>query len=216
MVLAALLVALGIGWQESRPMSASEIPLEKLPVHVGPWAAAHQAVDVSANGEYKTLTRTYRSDQNDELELTVQATFTRLGSLRDWSLAKAAEGWMPEETTTVKLGSGADNIEPEVRIQKLTNGTQRVWALTWYTSAGVQASTLRQAQLVAWGERLKGSKQPWGSLYLVARPPADVDSEESLKSCAGELALSLRQTLANASVRAGSLVQRSEPQLANG
>jgi len=190
-VLVALVVALGVGWYERREISAADIPLEALPEQVGPWTVASEEISMSTDNEYKLLARGYQSAEGKKVHVRIQATYTRLGSLRDWSLASMAEGWSVEEQALRQSRDGA----MEARIQRLVKGAERRTALTWYTSAKSQSPSLKRAQLKGWRDRLVGGKKPWASLYLVSAASSDA-AEEGVTELAEGLCSALRELMA--------------------
>jgi len=197
-VLIALLGALGIGWHESREISAGDIPLANLPKQIGAWETVSERISLADNNEYKLLKRTYTNDEGQKLHVTIQATYTRLGSLRDWSLASMAEGWSVEEQSIWKGNRGAHGFLIEARIQRLVKDLHHRVALTWYTSAQSQAPTLQLAELKAWRDRLVGGKKPWASMYLLAETDSHPGAQEATKQLAQQLAPALRQLMSAA------------------
>ncbi len=192
LVLVALLVTMSIGWHERREVSAADIPLAQLPQELRGWQTVREEVSLSEGGAYRLLERTYENGDGYRLHVIVQATHTRLGSLRDWSLASMAEGWSVEDES---IWSNARESAVEARIQKLVKGPRSRVALTWYTSAESQAPTLKLAQLRAWRDRLLGGKKPWASLYIVAETTSDTATEESVTDLAQQLAPELQQLM---------------------
>ncbi len=191
-VVVALLATMGIGWHERREVSAADIPLEQLPEQLGSWQTVQEEVSLSEGGAYKLLERTYENDDGYRLHVTVQATHTRLGSLRDWSLASMAEGWSVEDESTC---SSARECAVEARIHKLVKGPRSRVALTWYTSAESEAPTLQLAQLRAWRDRLLGGKKPWASLYIVAETTSDIGTEKRVTELSEQLGPELQQLM---------------------
>ncbi len=197
-VLVALLATMSIGWHERREVSAADIPLAQLPQELGGWQTVQEEVSLSEGGAYRLLERTYENDDGYRLHVTVQATHTRLGSLRDWSLASMAEGWSVEDES---IWSNARESAVEARIQKLVKGPRSRIALTWYTSAESEAATLQSAALKAWRDRLLGGKQPWASLYIIAETTSDTATEESVTELAQQLGPELQQLMSELELR---------------
>jgi len=192
MVLVALLATMSIGWRERREVSAADIPLGQLPEQFGVWQTVQEEVSLSEGGAYRLLERTYENDDGYRLHMRVQATHTRLGSLRDWSLASMAEGWSVEDES---IWRSARESAVEARIQRLVKGPRSRVALTWYTSAESEAPTLQRAELKAWRDRLLGGKKPWASLYIVAETTSDTGAEESVTDLAQQLGPELQQLM---------------------
>ena len=195
MVLIVLLVALGLGWYESREISPEDIPLANLPKQAGPWQTVSEEIRMSKANDYKLLTRTYQDGSGHNVHVRIQATYTRLGALRDWSLASMASGWSVEDQSIWKSGGGGTGLPTEARIQKLANSERYRIALSWYTSAGYQAATLQSAELKGWRDRLFGGKEPWASMYLLAEMDSEPGAREAVKQLAQQLAPALRQLM---------------------
>jgi len=191
-VLVALLATMSMAWHERREVSAADIALAQLPQELGAWQTVQEEVGLSEGGAYRLLERTYENDDGYRLHVIVQATHTRLGSLRDWSLASMAEGWSIEQESIWHSNHG---LGMQARIQRLVRGTRSRVALTWYTSAESEAPTLQRAELKAWRDRLLGGKKPWASLYIVAETTSDTATEESVTDLAQQLAPELRQLM---------------------
>jgi len=191
-VLAALLATMSIGWHERREVSAADIPLAQLPQQLGSWQTVQEEVSMSKGGTYGLLERVYENDDGYRLHVRVQATHTRLGSLRDWSLASMAEGWSIEQESTWHSNHG---LGMQARIQRLVKGARSRIALTWYTSAQSQAPTLQLAELKAWRDRLLGGKKPWASLYIIAETTSETAAENYVIQLAQLLAPELRQLM---------------------
>ncbi len=192
LVLVALLATMGIGWHERREISAADIPLAQLPQQIGSWQTAEEEVTLSEGNAYRLLQRTYENADGRTLHVRIQATHTRLGSLRDWSLASMAEGWSIQDES---IWQTAQVSGVKARIQILVKGPHSRVALTWYTSAESQASTLQSAQLKAWRDRLLGGKRPWASMYVVAQTDSVADAEQAVKQLSQQLAPELQQLM---------------------
>jgi hypothetical protein len=197
-VLAALLAALGIGWHESREISPADIPLADLPKQIGCWQVVSEDTSLSSGSAYKLLERTYRDGDRGELYVRIQATYTRLGSLRDWSLASMASGWSVEKEWTWTSRASGDGVPPQARMQKLVKGQQQRVALTWYASARSQAHSLQSAQVQAWRDRVLGAKKPWASMYIIAEIGSTIDAQDTVLELAEHLAPRLQQLMQEA------------------
>ncbi len=191
-VLVALIATMSIGWHERREVSAADIPLAQLPQELRGWQTVQEEVSLSEGGAYRLLERTYENGDGYRLHMTVQATHTRLGSLRDWSLSSMAEGWSVEDES---IWSSARESAVRARIQRLVKGARSRVALTWYTSAESHAPTLQSATLKAWRDRLLGGKKPWASLYMVAETTSDTAAEDSVTDLAQQLGPELQQLM---------------------
>lgn len=196
-VLALLLAALGLGYYERREIPADDIPLGDLPSQIDSWETVSEEISLTPDGSCKLLERTYRNADGLEAHVRVQATYTRLGSLRDWSLAAMAEGWHAAAETIWHSDDGM----MEARIERLVNEPNSQIALTWYTSARSQAASLRRAEMLGARDRLLGNTKPWASLYVVAPGSHEEMGREAVEDLASALGPSLRQIMAQSHPR---------------
>lgn len=194
-VLVALVGAMVVGWAESREKSASDIPLKRLARQVGSWKTVDEVIQLSDNAHYKLLERTLENDKEETAHVTIQATYTRLGSLRDWDLAGMAGGWSVTESSTWKDAQNPGELELEARIQEAERGNRRIVTLSWYTSAVSQAPTLQMAEVEGWRERLAGGRSPWASLRVVAQSNSGGDAEQAVKDIARVLGPQIRNLM---------------------
>ncbi|MGI5817392.1 MAG: exosortase-associated EpsI family protein [Armatimonadota bacterium] len=183
LVAALLLGAAVVGNLEHRTIPADDIALSALPTQIGQWKMVDEDVRNEPDGSYQTLSRTYQASGGAKMHLTVQATRTRLGSLRDWSLAAMAQGWTPAEETVWRSPDGV----MEARIQRLVSKSDARIALTWYTSASSQGPSLKSAEMLGARDRLLGDRRPWASLYVIA----DEGHQEADRTAIVELAAAL-------------------------
>ena len=192
-LVAALLVGAAVlGHFERRTVPADDIPLASLPEQIGDWTTVAEEVQIQRDGSYKMLRRTYENAQEHRVFLTVQATYTRAGSLRDWSLAMMADGYTPREE---RIWHNEDGTFA-ARVQRMDDGNETRLAVTWYASEHSQSSSFKRAQLTNWRDRLLGRTSPWASLYVVAPVTPDHDDEEALTALADAISGHLRRVLA--------------------
>jgi hypothetical protein len=171
---------------------ADDIPLAELPREVGDWSAVEEQVKVQPDGSYKMLNRVYERPDAMTAHLRVQATYTRLGSLRDWSLASMAQGWSAAEETTWRSDDGTIHA----RIERLVRKPQERIALTWYTSAQSDTASLKRAELLGAKQRLLGDEHPWASLYLLVDCQEEGAADEAVRELAKRLGPELKQITA--------------------
>lgn len=184
-VIVLLVGAAVLGAVEQRTVPADAISLNALPTEIGGWTAIDEQLQTQPDNSHIVLRRTYQSEDGHKAYLTVQATYTRAGSLRDWSLAMMADGWTP---TDERIWSNEDGSFVG-RLQRLENGREARIAVTWYSSAHSQSASFKRAQVMNWWERLQGRLSPWASLYLVMPVRPDHENEQcvtSLASAAGK------------------------------
>ncbi|GEM_PF-5520445 len=191
-VLALLIAAAIMALVEPREVSPASIPLASLPDRIGAFSAVDEELEMASDGAYLMLERTYRDPAGQEALLRVQATYTRLGSLRDWSLAATAEGWTPKREYVWQAADGAD----DVRVQHLQKRTAERVAATWYTSARSETGSIKKAQVLAWRERLSGDRRPWASMYLLVPVGEDGDAEAASREIASAIVPRLREMMA--------------------
>lgn len=191
-VLALLLAATIMALVEPREMSPEGIPLAALPSSIGDWQAVDEELEMASDGAYLMLERTYKDPAGQEALLRVQATYTRLGSLRDWSLAATAGGWTPQKEYAWQAAPEAG----DVRIQHLQKRSEERIAVTWYTSARSQTASIKKAQVLAWRERLIGDRRAWASMYLLVPAGSEGDAEAASQEIAAAVAPRLREMMA--------------------
>lgn len=196
LVLLALVGVLAIGWHENREVSPADIPLENLPRKSGTWETVREETSLAKDNAYKLLRRTYEDDKGQKIYVTVHATHTRLGGLRDWSLASMASGWSVKEASIRKIKDDGNGCAWEASIQKLVNGPRRRVALNWYTSAHLQAPTLQLAAFNAWPDWLLTGRKPWANMYLLAEEDSNRTVEEGVRELAQRLAPQVRNLMA--------------------
>ncbi|MGC9320436.1 MAG: exosortase-associated EpsI family protein [Armatimonadota bacterium] len=191
-VLALLLAALGLGYYERREIPADDIPLGDLPAQIDSWEMVSEDTSLTPDGSCKLLVRTYRNADGREAHVRAQATYTRLGSLRDWSLAAMAQGWHAAEQTTWHSGDGV----MDARIERLVNEPNSQIALTWYTSARSQAPSLKRAEMLGARDRLLGNTKPWASLYVIASGEDAGKGRQAVEDLASALGPRLQDIMA--------------------
>jgi len=203
---AALWIAVGmltgtLAWSkyEMRSIPATSIQLETVPKTIGPWSCVKDEASKGYGIEVKTLIRNYETADGLQAMVTLQGTYTRLGGLRDWSLARTTGGWtIPTEANKELEFQGAGG-SGTVRLQKLTKDQMVLYTVSWYTSPTREAASLAKAEVVAWGDRLVGRKTPWLGLYvavIAADEASAAKAEEAAIELAAHIAPIMRQVAA--------------------
>ncbi len=181
---------------------AAQIPLEGVPTTLGQWTCTEQHANENYGVEVKTLRRSYRDGNGHEAQVALQGTYTRLGALRDWSLARTTGGWSikAQKQVSLQLPGLGENIV--VTLQDLGREKSNEIAVSWYVSSTRQAATLARAEVAAWGDRLAGRRLPWLSEYVTV-PVADGEDRAAAEAraldLARRLAAALRAVAANPS-----------------
>jgi len=194
-VLVVLVGTLLIGWYENREISPVTIPLEDLPRRIGAWETVWEETTLPKGEAYKFLRRVYENNEGQRIHVRVHATYTRLGGLRDWSLASMADGWSVEEASIWDIKNDAVGFTGEASIQRLAKGAHRRAALNWYTSARLQAPTLQLAAFKAWPDWLLTGRKPWANMYLLADTGPEWGAESATKELAQQLAPEVRDLM---------------------
>lgn len=195
MAFAVSMLAVAVVWSrhETREVPAATIPLGSIPKNLGPWTCIEESANNSYGIEVQTLHRTYRDAEGTVARVSMQGTYTRLGGLRDWTVARTTEGWSVtrEDEVALELDVAGDKIV--VTLQELDKNTSKGFAVSWYASSCRQAPTLARAEVAAWGDRLAGRRVPWLSEYVAVSVPAQGD-----RAVAQARALDLARRIASA------------------
>ncbi len=186
-----------VGFVEHRTIPADGIPLDALPEQIGEWEMVQQEIETKPDGSHLLLRRVYEDEDGRSASVTAQATYTRLGSLRDWSLAATAAGW----TTAEESVWHSDDGVVQARIERMSHKDDTQIAVTWYTSAQSQAPSLKTAEMLGARDRLVGSRKPWASLYVVAGTGSSDEDRAIVKEIASGLAAHLRQIMSQAEIQ---------------
>lgn len=191
-VVALLAVTMLTGLTEHGEVSPEGIALDSLPRQIGGWTAVSDEMRMADDNAYLMLERIYENAEGQEALLRVQATYTRLGSLRDWSLAATAGGWTPQQEHIWRSPDGV----MDVRIQHLQKRSAERIAATWFTSARSQTPSIKRAQFLAWRDRLLGDRRGWASMYLLLPAASGADAEEAGREIVASVGPMLRELMA--------------------
>lgn len=195
MTIAVSMLAATLVWSkcETRTLPADRIPLQRVPMALGQWTCIEESANPNYGAEVATLERTYRDAAGNKASVILQGTYTRLGALRDWSLARTTGGWTVASQSQVSLTLPSAGQSVVMTVQDMRSDTSNEVAVTWYASSQRQAATLARAEMAAWADRLAGRRLPWLSQYITVTVPRTQD-----RVAAQERALDLAQRMAAA------------------
>jgi hypothetical protein len=145
--------------------------------------------------EGKRITRRYRDGAARDLTVVLGGTYTRIGAIKDYSLARAAQGWTEAAVRIVPLGTGQ-----ECRVQALQHASHREVAASVYCSAGEVIPDFRRAELTAARDKLLGRGGAWGQAYVVVKVEdgaTDEQATERVFRFLAELAPQLQEAIAS-------------------
>jgi len=168
------------GRRLSRPLPVDDIALDKLPRQLGPW----RCKEAEYYTKYKTTearfyTMTFVNEEGEEVDLIASVTRSRLGALRDWSLASQGQGWVISEEGTREFSvAGGLPFPIKASAQTLSRMGAKMLVLNWYVSPTGQSSKFARAELMGWRDRLLNRNVPWGQLYVVSSPKKDTTQED--------------------------------------
>jgi hypothetical protein len=158
------------GREVQQSASVADIKLDALPRSVGPWQCT-QANFVAGykQGETAHFIMEFRNDQGVIVEAIFSVTRTRLGSLRDWSLARMGQGWVLGEEV-VWQSPPVDGLPFPITAgaRWLAKDEMRRVCINWYVSPPNQSPSFIKAELLGWRDRLVGRDNPWGEMYVVS------------------------------------------------
>ena len=172
---------------EMRLVPASAIPLESMPSRFAGWTRTASTPLDTYGVEVKTINSTYQGPRGRKANVTLQATYTRLGALRDWSLARTTGGWNINDETQQVLPGRNGGTPITVRLQYLSKENTWEVAVSCYLSHEQQAASLAKAEIAGWRDRLLGHRMPWFSLFVTVPGMGD-QSHEDAQQAALELA----------------------------
>jgi hypothetical protein len=187
---------------EMRLVPASTIPLEGMPSRFADWTRTTSAPVDTYGVEVKTIHSTYQGPGGRKANVILQATYTRLGALRDWSLARTTGGWNVIDAPPQVLRGRNGGAPLKVRLQSLSKADKWEVAVSCYLSHEQQASSLAKAEIAGWRDRLVGRRVPWFSLFVSVPGMGDQNQDDARKA-----ALELAQHIAH---ELQSLTEKSE------
>ncbi len=176
---AVLALALIAGQAGRTVVDVSDLPLTSVPEALGPWTCIEQEMPEEKNtGEAAYLKRTYRHEDGTEILTSLQVTSSRLGALRNWSVAMMGNGWNVDEPTRMRPREVEGlPFEMTAKLQWLHRPGRRMFTATWFVSPRGQALEYEKAQMLGWRDKLLG-KCIWGEMYLRSTSADSADSAE--------------------------------------
>jgi len=186
LVLAGALLAGRVGQQI---VDLSAFPLERLPRQLGPWeCTSEERLVGKETEESRCIKRHYRNNEGVRIVVILQATASRLGALRDWTIGRMGTGSNVERLGVWRSGPIARlPFEMTASEQWLYYRGAKQFTLIWFVSPDDQAATFKGAQVRGWRDRVLGHCM-WGELYLETMAG---DSEEQLIGATRDLAVRL-------------------------
>ena len=203
--LALVMLGGALAWSryEMRPIPAASIPLEGLSTQIATWSCTGANARDTYGPEVKTLDITYQRSDGRKAAVIVEGTYTRLGALRDWALARSTGGWNIANETERNLPSPDGSAPVAVRLQELAKGDTREAAVSLYMSRDRYAASLGKAEVSAWRDRFVGRRTPWFGIFVTVPITGTQDREEA-QNTAIELAQDLASRLKSIAAEAGS------------
>lgn len=187
--IAVIGLALVAGQLGRTVVDVSGLPLRDIPTELGPWrCVAEQMPEEKNTGEAAYLTRTYERDDGVKIDASMQVTASRLGALRNWSIAMMGNGWNVE--APIQLGPVPVEGMPHEMIAKLQwlhRPGARMLTATWFVSPKTQAVEYERAQALGWRDKLLG-ECIWGEMYLKS---VEGKSQEQIREATEDLIVRL-------------------------
>jgi hypothetical protein len=182
-------LALVAGHAGRTVVDMSDLSLTAVPTELGPWSCIEEEMPEEKNtDEARWLGRIYRHEDGAKIQVTLQATSSRLGALRNWSVAMMGNGWnVGEPVTRGPMPVDGLPFDMTVSLQWLHRPGRRVLTSTWFVSPNAQAVEFERAQLLGWRDKLLGTCI-WGEMYLRT---LEGDSEEQLREAIEDLTMRL-------------------------
>jgi hypothetical protein len=135
---------------------------------VGEWATvSSEKLESGDEGAVVKQSRLYRGPSGEQVAAIFIATATRLGGLRDYSVAVEAQGWVRGNEDIVEGPPIPSLGEPmRYRLEHLHQGDKLRLALTWFVSSRRQARDLAGAEFGGWTDLITQSRPPvWVEVY---------------------------------------------------
>jgi len=151
--------------------------------------------ELDAGGAVIKQSRLYRNAKSQQIAANLVATATRLGGLRDYSVALEAQGWVRGNHEVVSGPEIASLGRPMLfRLERLHQGGKRQLALAWFVSSRRQAHDLAGAEFGGWTDLILASRPPlWIELYATTDAAQD---EASTRTALVDFAQALGPMLA--------------------
>jgi len=184
-----LAVAGALGRQPEVAMAPAPDWAAGLPSQLGPWRChksgyvAEKAMDGAS-----FYSMEFGNGQQQKVEVILGVVTSRLGALRDWSVASMGEGWElgpqtvwaapPIEGLPARMTAG---------VREATNGKDRRTCINWYVCRTGQAATFTKAEVKGWLDRLVGREAPWGQMYVACQAADDGQAWQAASEVAARL-----------------------------
>ncbi len=170
-------------------VDVSNLPLAQIPERLGPWTCVEQEMPAAKNtDEAVYMTRVYEHEDGTLISSSFQVTSSRLGALRNWSVAMMGNGWNVEEPWIVgPIAADGLPFDLRLKLQWLHRTGLRRLTATWFVSPGAQAVEYERAQMRGWWDKLVG-RCVWGELYMTT---LNGDSASGLERATQDLATRL-------------------------
>lgn len=163
-----LAVSAAIANEITRDVSVRPLDLRGDMGRLGAWRCVQ--VGKSENLEQGTAFKqaaVYENDRGVRIQAYFVTTATRLGALRDFSVALEAQGWVLHNTETVTGPMMPHLGQPMLAtIEGFTRDGKELLALGWFVSSRQQAPDLRHAEIRGWRDLLTQMQPPlWAEFY---------------------------------------------------
>jgi hypothetical protein len=155
--------------------AARQVALERLPAQLGDWRCARAGYEEAKTQEGASLyTMLYEGKSGMKVEVILGVVTSRLGALRDWSVASMGQGWELGPEAMWKVATEKSVPWPiEAGARWRTRGKERQVCINWYVRPGAQTPSFKRAELMGWADRLAGRDAPWGQMFVSAASSGD-------------------------------------------
>jgi len=182
LVVGVLAATAALGANAGREVDVRSVRLDAIPENTGEWVYAElQRSEVDPRGTSVKQHRLYQNAAGQNIQASLVATATRLGALRDYSVALEAQGWTRGNREI--LGGptiGSLGRPMGYRLEQLHHGKRDRLALTWFVSARRQAHDLPGAETKGWLDLILRSHPPlWVELYAAIDVDGDAEDERA-------------------------------------
>ena len=179
-------LALVAGHAGRTVVDLSDLPLTDVPEKLGPWTCTAEEMPEGKNtSETSYLIRTYEREDGTAVQASLEVTASRLGALRNWSIAMMGNGWNVDEPTQMgPIDVDGLPFEMIAKLQWLHRPGRKMLTATWFVSPRGQAIEYERAQMLGWRDRLLGDCI-WGEMYLKT---LEGESEQQLEQATEDLA----------------------------
>ncbi len=147
----------------------------QLPRQLGPWRCASAEYVAGKSGEGASFySMEFGKGQKQKVEVILGVVTSRLGALRDWSVASIGQGWeLGSETVWAAPPIQGLPLKMVAGVRQVTNGKARRICINWYVSRTGQSPSFVKAELKGWLDRLLGRRAPWGQMFVTCDVTSD-------------------------------------------